>query len=67
MFFVCLVLDCVRSCAVDIWYDGVVYALIDELCMRVCRKLPSFAGRWTLGRRVYVALTRLYLCRGRSR
>ena len=28
--FVCLVLDCVRSYAVDIWYDGIVYARVQK-------------------------------------
>jgi hypothetical protein len=40
--------------------------LLMKLCMRVCRKLPSFAGRWTSRRRDFEALRRPYLCRGRS-
>ena len=40
--------------------------LLMKLCKCLCRKLPSFAGRWTSRRWVYVALTRPYLCRGRS-
>ena len=40
--------------------------LLMKLCKCLCRKLPSFAGRLTSRRRVYVALTRPYLCRGRS-
>lgn len=44
--FVCLVLDCVRSCAVDIWYDGVVYALIDEIVYARVQKAPVIC--WSL-------------------